>query len=196
MTDKTETIKRNRIYFLDNLRTFMIFLVVIVHSGLVYEKGGFSAFIWIVYDPATNNLAGNLRIILDILIMSTIFLISGYLTPISLKSKNSWAFIKTKFKRLTIPWLIAVLTLMPLYKFIFLYSRNLPQQHWTTYFHWSNDIWSQNWLWFLPLLFLFDILYLLLSRVKIKLPDISLKKAIGAVFVIGFGSIIEFVHSF
>ena len=186
MTDKTETIKRNRIYFLDNLRTFMIFLVVIVHSGLVYEKGGFSAFIWIVYDPATNNLAGNLRIILDILIMSTIFLISGYLTPISLKSKNSWAFIKTKFKRLMIPWLIAVLTLMPLYKFIFLYSRNLPQQHWTTYFHWSNDIWSQNWLWFLPLLFLFDILYLLLSRVKIKLPDISLKKAIGAVFVIGF----------
>ena len=186
MTDKTETIKRNRIYFLDNLRTFMIFLVVIVHSGLVYEKGGFSAFIWIVYDPATNKLAGNLRIILDILIMSTIFLISGYLTPISLKSKNSWAFIKTKFKRLMIPWLIAVLTLMPLYKFIFLYSRNLPQQHWTTYFHWSNDIWSQNWLWFLPLLFLFDILYLLLSRVKIKLPDISLKKAIGAVFVIGF----------
>jgi peptidoglycan/LPS O-acetylase OafA/YrhL len=88
MTEKGDTIKGNRIYFLDNLRTFMIFLVVIVHSGLVYESGGFSAFIWIVYDPATNNLAGNLRIIMDIFIMSTIFLISGYLTPISLKSKN------------------------------------------------------------------------------------------------------------
>jgi hypothetical protein len=33
----------NRIYFLDNLRTFMIFLVVLLHSGLVYEKGVFSS---------------------------------------------------------------------------------------------------------------------------------------------------------
>lgn len=185
MTEKGDTIKGNRIYFLDNLRTFMIFLVVIVHSGLVYESSGFSAFMWIVYDPATNNLAGNLRIILDIFIMSTIFFISGYLTPISLKSKKSWAFIKTKFKRLFLPWMIAVLTLMPLYKFLFLYSRDLPQQNWTTYFHWSNDVWSQNWLWFLPVLFLFDILYLSLSKVKIKL-HISLKQAIGAVFIIGF----------
>jgi fucose 4-O-acetylase-like acetyltransferase len=118
--------------------------------------------------------------------MSTIFLISGYLTPISLKSKNGWVFLKSKFKRLIIPWMIAVLTLMPLYKFIFLYSRNLPQQNWTTYFHWSNDVWSQNWLWFLPVLFLFDILYLLITRVKIKCPEINLKQAVGAILLVGF----------
>jgi fucose 4-O-acetylase-like acetyltransferase len=186
MTYKENAVKGNRIYFLDNLRTFMIFLVVLLHSGLVYEKNGFSAFIWIVYDPATNDLASNLRIIMDIFIMSTIFLISGYLTPISLKSKNGWVFLKSKFKRLIIPWMIAVLTLMPLYKFIFLYSRNLPQQNWTTYFHWSNDVWSQNWLWFLPVLFLFDILYLLITRVKIKCPEINLKQAVGAILLVGF----------
>lgn len=186
MTKKVDAINENRIYFLDNLRTFMIFLVVIVHSGLVYEKGVFSSFFWIVYDPSTNTVVPVLRIILDIFIMSTIFFVSGFLTPLSLKSKNVWSFVKSKFKRLIIPWMIAVLTLMPLYKFIFLYSRNLPQQNWTTYFHWSNDIWSQNWLWFLPVLFLFDIMYLLLSRVKIKLPQITLRKAIGAIFLIGF----------
>ena len=186
MTEKEDTIKGKRIYFFDNLRTFMIFLVVLLHSGLVYEKGVFSSFFWIVYDPSTNTVVHVLRIILDIFIMSTIFFISGFLTPLSLKSKNGWVFVKTKFKRLIIPWMIAVLTLMPLYKFIFLYSRNLPQQNWTTYFHWSNEIWSQNWLWFLPVLFLFDILYLLLSKVKIKLPDITLKQAIGAIFLIGF----------
>jgi len=180
------TIKGKRIYFFDNLRTFMIFLVVLLHSGLVYEKGIFSSFFWIVYDPSTNQLVGVLRIILDIFVMSTIFFISGFLTPLSLKNKSGLAFLKSKFKRLIIPWMIAVLTLMPLYKFIFLYSRNLPQQNWTTYFHWSNEIWSQNWLWFLPVLFLFDILYLLLSRVKINLPDIKLKQATGAIFLIGF----------
>jgi peptidoglycan/LPS O-acetylase OafA/YrhL len=57
MTYKEDIIKESRIYFLDNLRTFMIFLVVLLHSGLVYENNVFSAFIWIVYDPATNNLA-------------------------------------------------------------------------------------------------------------------------------------------
>ncbi len=178
--------KGNRIDFLDNLRTFMIFLVVVVHSGLVYEKGIFSAFIWIVYDPATNTVVPVLRIILDIFIMSTIFFISGFLTPLSLKSKSGWAFVRSKFKRLIIPWMIAVLTLIPLYKTLFLYSRNLPQQDWTTYFHWSNGIWGQNWLWFLPVLFLFNILYLLLSKVKIKFSDISIKQAVGIIFVMGF----------
>jgi len=138
MTTKSANIITKRITFLDNLRTFMIFLVVIVHSGLVYEKSIFSSFFWIVYDPATNTIVPVLRVILDIFIMSTIFFISGYLTPLSLKSKTGWIFVKTKFKRLIIPWMIAVLTLIPLYKFIFLFSRNLPQQEWTTYFHWSN----------------------------------------------------------
>ena len=181
-----DAIKGNRIYFLDNLRTFMIFLVVLVHAGGVYESSGMWASFWIVDDPSTNSLSGILYLILDIFIMSTIFFISGYFTPLSLKNKKGWTFIKTKFKRLIIPWVIAVLTLIPLYKIIFLYSRNMPQESWTTYFHWSNGIYSQNWLWFLPVLFYFDILYLLFSRIKIKLPDISLKKAIGAIFLIGF----------
>ncbi len=186
MIYKEDTIKGNRIYFLDNLRIFMIFLVVLIHAGGVYESTGFWGFFWIVDDPSTNKLPGILFLILDIFVMPTIFLISGFFTPLSLKNKSGWEFLKSKFKRLMIPWIIAVLTLMPLYKFIFLYSRNLPQESWTTYFHWSNGIWGQNWLWFLPVLFLFDILYLFFSRVKIELPQFSLKKAIGAIFLVGF----------
>ena len=62
----------------------------------------------------------------------------------------------------------------------------MPQESWTTYFHFNNGIFSQSWLWFLPVLFLFDILYLFFSRVNIKLSKITLKGAIGAVFLIGF----------
>ena len=85
-----------------------------------------------------------------------------------------------------IPWIMAVLTLIPLYKILFLYSRNLPQESWTTYFHLTNGIWNQNWLWFLPVLFLFDILYWLFSKTNINLSGITLKKAILAIFFIGF----------
>ncbi|MFC1608504.1 acyltransferase family protein, partial [Candidatus Latescibacterota bacterium] len=155
-------IKGNRIYWIDNLRTFMIFLVVLFHAAVVYEKNGMGDTWWIIMDPATNDLPDILFLILNIFVIATIFFISGFHTPLSLENKKSVAFLKSKCIRLMIPWLIAVLTLIPLYKIIFLYSRNLPQESWTTYFHW-NVIWSQNWLWFLPVLFIFDILYLFMN---------------------------------
>ena len=176
----------NRVYWLDNLRTFMIFLVVLFHVGLVYESSEGAAFFWIVDDYATNRLADILNYIMDIFIIATIFFVSGYLTPLSLKKKQAWAFLKAKFKRLIIPWIIAVLTLMPLYKVIYLYSRSIPQENWGTYFHWNNGIFSQNWLWFLPVLFVFDLMYLLFSKIKLKLPRITIKVAIWVVFIIGF----------
>jgi fucose 4-O-acetylase-like acetyltransferase len=178
--------KGNRIYFLDNLRSFMIFLVVLYHAGGVYESSGIWASFWLVDDPSTNNLAGILNIIIDIFTMPTLFFISGFFAPLSMKNRKGWAFLKYRFKRLIIPWTIAVLTLIPLYKIIFLYSRNLPQESWTTYFHWSNGIWDQNWLWFLPVLFLFDILYLLFSKANINTSGITLKKAVVSLFLIGF----------
>ena len=92
--------------------------------------------------------------------------------------------MKSRFRRLIIPWGIAVFTLIPLYKTIFLYSRKFPQENWTTYFHFSNGIFSQSWLWFLPVLFLFDLLYVLLA--KIKPPNITLKQAVGPAFLLGF----------
>lgn len=181
-----DTLKGTRIHFLDNLRTFMIFLVVLVHAGGVYESSGTWASFWIVDDPSANNLSGLLFIIFDIFTMPTIFFISGFFAYSSVKNKSGIAFLKSKFKRLMIPWIIAVLTLIPLYKVIFLYSRNLHQESWTTYFHWSNGIWSQNWLWFLPVLFMFNVLYLLISKVKIRIPKISLRTAVLVAFVIGF----------
>jgi hypothetical protein len=75
----------------------------------------------------------------------------------------------------------------------------IPQEHWTTYFHFGKgNLTSQNWLWFLPVLFLFNILYVLLSRANIRIPNISLKGAVIGTFLIGFvysvgiGSILGF----
>ena len=184
-TKEISTIKGKRIYWMDNLRTFIIFLVVLYHVGGVYEGGDLWGWFWIVDDPDTITWVGILGIVFDIFVMPTMFLISGYLTPASLKSKTGWDFLKGKFKRLIIPWVIAVFTLIPLYKVIFLYSRNLPQEHWSTYFHITNPN-SQNWLWFLPVLFVFNILYLFFSKANIRIPNISLKGAVLAAFLIGF----------
>ena len=55
---RQNAIRGNRICWLDNIRTFMIFLVVLVHAGGVYESSGTWASFWIVDDPSTNNLSG------------------------------------------------------------------------------------------------------------------------------------------
>jgi surface polysaccharide O-acyltransferase-like enzyme len=175
----------NRICWLDNLRTFMVFLVVFIHAGGVYERRGTWALFWIVDDPATNHLSGILFLILDIFVMSTIFFISGFFGPLSIRNKDGRTFLRSKLKRLMLPWIIAVLCLIPIYKMIFLYSRNIPQESWTSYFHW-NAMWSQNWLWFLPVLFLFNVLYMLLTRVKCLPEKTPIKSVIGAMFVLGF----------
>jgi fucose 4-O-acetylase-like acetyltransferase len=184
MMMEKELKKKKRINWLDNLRTITILLVVLYHVGGVYEAAGLWASFWIVDDPNTISWVGIVGIMFDVMVMPLMFFISGYLTPASLESKSGWEFVKGKFKRLMIPWVIAVLTLIPLYKVIFLYSRGLPQEHWSTYFHFTNPN-SQNWLWFLPVLFAFDMLYLLLSKLNVKVANISLKWAIVGTFVIG-----------
>ena len=178
-------IQRKRIHWMDNLRTITILMVVLYHVGGVYESAGLWGWFWIVDDPDTISWVGIVGIIFDIMVMSIMFFVSGYLTPASLKNKSSWEFLKGKIKRLIIPWIIAVFTLIPIYKVIFLYSRGLPQEHWTTYFHITNPN-SQNWLWFLPVLFLFDILYLIRTKMNISLSNIPVKGAVSGIFIIGF----------
>lgn len=184
MAERSRT-KEDRVFFLDDLRTIIIVLVVVYHAGGVYESTGAWASFWIVDDPATNAFSGLLGLVLDIFLMATMFFISGYFTPASLNDRTAWMFIKGKFRRLALPWIIAVLTLVPLYKVIFLRSRNLPQEHWLTYFHISSPT-SQNWLWFLPVLLLFNLLYLAISKSGIRLPRVSLRTAAIGIFLVGW----------
>jgi hypothetical protein len=184
--DMTQAVDpRNRLAFLDNLRTAMIFLVVVYHCGIVYESSGLFASFWIVDDPATNDLAGLVNILIDIMVMPAIFFVSGFLAPVSLRHRTGLAFVAHRFRRLMVPWLIAVFTLVPAYKVIFLYSRHLPQEHWTTYFHFSNGALSQGWLWFLPVLFLFDTVFAIAAKAGIRPPAISLRLAVAVYFLAG-----------
>lgn len=145
---------KTRIYFLDNFRTFLIFLVVVLHAGIVYEP--ILENVWIVSDPVKNSSIGLLCMYLDIFVMFSMFFVSGYFISNSVKSKTNKEFIISKFRRIMLPWIVAVFTLIPAYKAIFLYSRGLPQEAWYTYFHLfqrsGTDLFffannpTQNWL--------------------------------------------------
>ena len=179
--------RRARIDFLDNLRTFLVFLVIVYHAGIVYESSGVGATFWIVDDPATNNLSGLVNLVLDVFVMAGIFFVAGFFAPRSLTAKPGLAFLKSKFRRLMVPWLFAVLTLVPLYKMLFLASRDLPQDSWGAYFHFSNGLFGQSWLWFLPVLFLFETLFWLGSKLRLDLRWLSFRAGLAGAALVGFG---------
>jgi len=193
---------KNRVYFLDNLRTFLILLVVMIHAGLVYEPVLKNT--WIVWDPDQSSSIGLIRMYLDLFVMFCLFFISGYFIPLSVKNKTARTFVKSKFKRIMVPWMIAVLTLIPAYKFIFLYSRGLPQEAWYTYFHFFQRAGSdlsfyannptQNWLWFLPVLFMFQLLYLSMTKINLLPQRISLKTGIGLTVITGLAYSLVLSH--
>jgi hypothetical protein len=167
-----------------------------VHAGLVYEP--VLEGIWIVIDQDQVSAIGLVRMYLDLFVMFIIFFISGYFAPGSVSRQSAWSFIRSKFKRIMLPWIIAVLTLIPAYKAVFLYSRGLPQEVWYSYFHFyeraGSDLWffannpTQSWLWFLPILFVFQLVYLAieksgLSSFKVSLwIGVSLTLAIGVIY--------------
>ena len=68
-----------RQHWLDNLRTAMIFCVVLYHVGGVYESAGLWGWFWIVDDPTTMVWVGIMGIVFDIFVMPLMFLVSGYL---------------------------------------------------------------------------------------------------------------------
>lgn len=187
---------KTRIYFLDNLRVFIIFLVIVLHSAIAYTP--FLSSVWIVDDPAKSSALGYLVIFLDLSVMFTMFYISGYFVPGSLKRRSLFSFISAKFRRIMIPWIVAVFTLIPAYKFIFLYSRGLPQQEWYTYFHMFTreggnmaffaDNPTQSWLWFLPVLFLFQVVYALLSKTGLLKIRIRMGMAVSLAFTLSLVS--------
>jgi len=184
---------KTRIYFLDNLRTFLIFLVVLLHSAITYSYGMDS--FWIVVDAQKSEALGLVNMYLDLFVMFIMFFISGYFIPNSKKVKTPANYVINKFKRIMVPWLIAVFTLVPAYKAVFLLSRGLPQEEWYSYFTFfhraGTDLTfypnnpTQSWLWFLPVLFFFQVVYLMLSKISFLDLRISLKTAVISLFIIG-----------
>jgi len=184
---------KTRIYFMDNLRTFLIFLVVLLHAAITYSHGMDS--FWIVVDPKKSEGLSLVNMYLDIFVMFIIFFISGYFILFSIQSKSPWTIVKSKFRRIIMPWIIAVFTLIPAYKAIFLYSRGLPQEEWFSYFtffqragtdlSFYSNYPTQSWLWFLPVLFIFQMIFLGLSKIRLSNIRISMKVAVLLTFILG-----------
>lgn len=85
-----------RLYFVDNLRTWMVILVVLQHIALLYN----TLYLFMMLNQAY--------------FMGLLFLISGYFTPGSFERKGAGTFLKDRLLRFGIPTLVYVFILNPI----------------------------------------------------------------------------------
>lgn len=121
----------NRILFLDNIRYLMIVLVVLFHAAASY--GTFGRY-WFVGDAVANIRFFDIITItvIDVLALPVLFFIASYFALPNIQKKGPGVFLKDKFMRLGIPWLICVIFICPIMSYIHHY-RHLGEESLLSY---------------------------------------------------------------
>lgn len=147
----------NRLLFVDNLRILLICGVLVVHLDDTYGAIG----TWEYRDPGTNLLTGILLSIPNAIGMACgmgfFFLLAGYFTPGAYDRKGPRAFLQDRLVRLLLPLLLYELLIQPLVVYL---AAGLPGSYWSFYGTFLLQMRGVTGVvWFLAVLFLFDLLY-------------------------------------
>ena len=144
----------SREHGLDNLRVFVIILVVVLHASLSYMA--FAPQWWYVLDPKRSLFFTGLVLLIDVPIMLIMFFLAGYFAYPSLARRGAAAFLKDKAIRIGIPWVFGSMVLAPPTAYLMYYSRHFPVSLGA---FWAGDFWGkayqQSVYWYLGVLFLF-----------------------------------------
>ena len=114
-----ETLEQNqkeRQYYIDWLRIILIFSVFLFHIGMI-----FNSWDWHVKNDITCEYKSTLWYIMVFLgrwRMPLLILISGAGTYFALGRRTSWQYLVERFKRLFVPLLVGVFTLVPVQVYI------------------------------------------------------------------------------
>ncbi|WP_187170491.1 acyltransferase family protein [Salidesulfovibrio onnuriiensis] len=143
---------KDRLHFLDNLRAAIIFAVILLHVSLCYMM--YAPSWWYVINPETSIYFTYAVILIDVPIMPAMFFIAGYFALPSLQRQGTQRFMRSKFRRLLVPWALGVLLLAPPTAHMIYLSRHVPMDLLT---FWGGEFWTkafqQSVYWFLSILF-------------------------------------------
>ena len=166
--------KSSRLFFIDNLRVFLIILVVMFHLAITYGAAGS----WYYQDPTKDTLTSVLLTILtatdQAFFMGLLFLISAYFTPGSYERKGAGPFLRDRLLRLGIPLLIYDIAFDPFVAYI---ATGFQGSYWNFYASYLLSLRGigQGPVWFIEALLFFVMLYAL-WRLLTKKRSISLAR--------------------
>ncbi len=135
-----------RTAFLDNLKVFLTFLVVMHHAGQPYGPTGGS---WPLFHAEKFRLLGPFFHINASFFMGLFFLISGYFLQAAYERRGPGGFIRERLRRLGIPVLVFGGIFIPV------------ARHFVDGKPWANCFWPFEWahLWFLGHLLVYAAAY-------------------------------------
>lgn len=182
---------KERLFYIDNLRIFLISLVVLHHLSITYGAPGgwyyneshaeFPTIIPMSMFVATNQA----------FFMGMFFFISAFFILPSLNRKGNKTFIKERLIRLGIPLVVFYFLLSPFAVFIsirFIENENI------TFLQTIKNGWGMSFgpMWFVEALLIFTAVYLLFSmfKLQIKMRFPSTRKIILFAFLIGVGQFV------
>ncbi len=172
----------HRVYYFDNIRYFIILLVIVLHSACAYSK----YTVWWPVNDQNSRFFDDLLIFLGVFLMPTLFFIAGYFALPSLQRRDKWSFIKQKAWRLGIPCLIGTILYNPIHFTIWHSSRESSNLglwdvfliklrnalEFNTEIIQSANQFQQYHFWFISLLLSFFIILTLVYRPSAKSPSI------------------------
>ena len=168
-------VQKGRHFFIDNIRLFVIILVVIVHIVCIYADIG--DFYYTENDSSSLDLFSTIffaffQMFSQGYFMGLLFLIAGFFVPGSYDKKGFYKFIKDRLVRLGIPTLIYTLAINPFIEYF------LVGIHWkkvNSFFDYYSDyitsfqfIEETGPLWFAAALLIFSFIYACVRLVTSK----------------------------
>ena len=160
-----------RMYYIDNIRTYLTILVILHHVAVGYGGSGG----WPIKEQPTDAVSPIIFLLFNALnqsyFMSFFFILAVYFTPRSLERKGGTLFIKDRLIRLGIPLFLYVLILAPVTSWLVTnYAHNMD----VSFSEILRDVWnvtslqsiSFGHLWFLEALLIFALIYVAYTNVS------------------------------
>ena len=148
-----------RLFFIDNLRVFLIALVFLVHLAITY---GSPLGTWYYQEGQVSMPSAVVYILFQAIVqaffMGLLFLISGYFTPSSYDRKGSKQYLKERLTRLGIPLLIFLVVVEPIVEYAVDLSNGFFHGSFLNFFI-TYGFFGFGILWFVLALLVFGIAY-------------------------------------
>jgi len=183
-TNQIERPTANHMLFFDMVRNLAMFSVVLYHTAGAYST---VTPYWPVHD-GSSIVADGIRELFDVFMMPIFFFLAGYFALPSLYKQGIRRFLTGKFRRLGVPWLLALFVIIPM-TLHFTRMKANPDlvhqpfwQYWMTYLSdfgtfriglLSVDKTNQMHFWFLSLLLTFFTAFGIFHAVRSRMPGPS-----------------------
>jgi len=164
---------KSRLLYIDNLRTMMITIVILVHLGVTYGGEGSWYYKEGRADMATTVVLTSHNAISQSFFMGLLFLLSAYFTVASYDRKGPGPFLRDRFLRLGIPLLFFEFLIQPFLACLLAWagvidlggSRGDYFRWYYTSFHLGSGP-----LWFVEALLIFSVLYATWRLLQKRVP--------------------------